>query len=227
MPRRRQAAGACAAFAAVCALSAAGATAGRAPVVTVAPPLPQAVRGGATVVVSGRIRNAPAGVAVVLEQKAASGWRVLVRGRIEASRFTLRWRPHAPGLIKVRAALRLHSRDLAVSAAGQVVVGQAPVYCAAATPPASLPAGDGWIGGGVYIDGGPYPGIHACASGDHTVTVLDRAGNTVATQHVPDGESYAIVLPAGGYTLSSGFCRGSATVVAGVESQADILCFVP
>jgi len=124
-------------------------------------------------------------------------------------------------------AQRIDAHDVAVSAATQVMVGQAPVYCAAPAPPPQVPAGDGWVVGGLYIEGGPYPGIHRCFAGDYTITVHDQAGNTVATQHVQDGQSYTLVLPAGSYALSSGFCRGVATVTAGRRSTADTLCDVP
>lgn len=211
----------------LCALVAAGAAAGRIPSVSIAPALPDAVRGGTTVTVSGRVQSPPSGAVVVLEQKASARWQVVVRGRIQGTAFTLRWHPSSAGRIAVRAALRVHARDVAVSAAAQVVVGQAPVYCAAPVTPAQVPVGDGWIVGGLYIDGGPYPGIHHCVAGDYTITVLDQAGNTIATQRVQDGQSYTLVLPAGSYALSSGFCRAAVTVTAGRQSRADTLCFVP
>jgi hypothetical protein len=215
------------AAAVLCALVAAGAAFGGIPSVSIAPPLPQVVRGGATVTVSGRVRNPPPGAVVVLEQRASSRWQAIVRGRIRRDAFTLRWHPSAAGRITVRVALKLQARDVAVSGAAQVLVGPAPVYCAAPVPPAQLPAGDGWIVGGLYLEGGPFPGIHQCVAGDYTITVLDQAGDTVATQQVQGGQSYTLVLPAGSYTFSSGFCRGAATVTAGLQSRADTLCDVP
>ena len=215
------------AAAALCALVAADGAAGRIPSVRIVPALPDTVRGGTTVTISGRVQNRPSGSVIVLEQKAPSRWQVIVRGRIQGAAFTLRWHPSSAGMITVRAALRIHARDVAASAAAQVVVGQAPVYCAPPAPPAQVPAGDGWIVGGLYIDGGPYPGIHHCFAGEYTITVLDQAGNTVATQRVPDGQSYTLVLPAGSYVLSSGFCRGAVTVTAGRQSKADTHCDVP
>jgi len=211
----------------LCALVAADAASSRIPSVSIAPPLPEAVRGGTTVTVSGHVQNPPPGAVVVLEQKASSRWRVIVHGRIQRAAFTLRWRPSSAGSITVRAALRIDAHDVAVSAAAQVVVGQAPVYCAAPAPPAQVPAGDGWVVGGLYIEGGPFPGTHRCVAGDYTITVLDQAGNTVATQRVQGGQSYTLVLPAGSYALSSGFCRGAVTVAAGRQSRADTLCDVP
>ena len=226
MARSRRIAGIGAA-ALLCVLVAAEAAAGRIPSVSIAPPLPEAVRGGTTLAVSGRVRTPPPGAVVVLERKASSRWRVIVRVPIRRATFTLRWRPSPAGRVTVRAALRVGDHDVAVSVAAQVVVGQAPVYCAAPAPPEQLPPGDGWVVGGVYIDGGPYPGMHHCAAGDYTITVLDQAGNTVATQRVADGESYTLVLPAGSYALTSGFCRAAVTVTAGRETKADTLCHVP
>ena len=108
------------------------------------------------------------------------------------------------------------------------MVGQAPVYCAPPAPPGQVPPGDGWIVGGLYIDGGSLSrGIHHCAAGEYTITVLDQAGNTVATQRVEDGQSYTLVSPAGSYALRSGFCQAAVTVSAGSESKADTLCYVP
>ena len=211
----------------LCALFAAEATAARIPSVSIAPPLPEAVRGGATVTVSGHVRNAPVGAVVVLERKASSRWQVIVRGPIRGTAFTLQWHPSSAERLTVRAAVRVRERDVAVSAAAQVVVGQAPVYCAPPAPPEQVPPGDGWIVGGLYIEGGPYPGIHHCVAGDYTITVLDQAGNTVATQQVEDGQSYTLVLPAGTYALTSGFCRAAVTVTAGRASRADTLCDVP
>jgi hypothetical protein len=198
-----------------------------APSVIIAPALPGTVPGGATVTVSGRVLDAPRGAVVVLERKSASGWEVIVRGGAARARFTLRWRPGSAGLVSVRAALRKRGLDLAASRPARLVVGQRPVYCAAPVPPEQLPSGDGWIAGGLYDDGGPYPPIHQCVGSAYTITVTDEAGNVVATQPVAAGQSYTIVLPAGSYTLAGSFCRGKAVVVAGRETKADTTCDVP
>ncbi|HXY82006.1 MAG TPA: hypothetical protein VEH55_11600 [Gaiellaceae bacterium] len=215
------------AVAVLCALAAASAAPGGTPSVSIAPPLPEAVQGGAALTVSGRVRNPPPGAVVVLEQRASSRWQAIVRGRIRRDAFTLRWHPSAAGRITVRVALRLRAHDVVVSAAAQVLVGPAPVYCAPPAPPAQVPAGDGWVVGGLYLEGGPFPGIYQCVAGAYAITVLDQAGDTVAKQQVQDGQSYTLVLPAGSYTLSSGSCRGAATVTAGRQSRADTLCYVP
>jgi len=198
-----------------------------APGVSLAHALPTGVAGGATVVVSGRVHDSPQGAVIVLEQRSGAGWRVIVRGRVVKAAFVMRWRPSSAGLVSVRAAVRLHGRDVAATRPGRVLVGQRPVYCGAPVPPAQLPAGDGWVGGGLYDDGGPYPPIHQCVGNAYTITVTDEAGNVVATQQVAAGQSYAIVLPAGSYTLAGGFCRGKATVTAGLETKADTTCDVP
>jgi len=128
----------------------------------------------------------------------------------------------------LRVSVRRHGRNLASTSPSTVLVGPPPVHCAPPVPPGNIPAGDGWIVGGLYNTGGPAPGIHACADQAYTLTVTDAAGATVATVQVPVGRSYTVVLPAGGYTLrSSGFCSGTATVTAGKQTVADTVCLLP
>jgi hypothetical protein len=110
----------------------------------------------------------------------------------------------------------------------QSAIGPAPVLCAPPTPPAvNIPAGDGWIVGGRYTIGGPFPGIDVCDGDQYTVTATDANGVVQATQTVAGGQSYTLVVPAGQYTLDSDFCRGMATVTAGRQTQADTTCAVP
>jgi hypothetical protein len=100
--------------------------------------------------------------------------------------------------------------------------------CAAASVPTAVPSGDGWIVGGVYLDGGPFPGIYECLGTAQTVEVFAVASGTLATTvHVPARESYSIVLPAGSYTLQAAGCHGTATVVAGHATSADTVCNIP
>jgi hypothetical protein len=143
-------------------------------------------------------------------------------------RFLLFWNPRSPGPATVRVTVRDGGRDLVSSAPEHTLVGSPPQLCAAATPPSSVPAGDGWVTGGLYTVGGPAPGIDNCSQSPFTVTVLDQNGGQVATQSVPGGQSYTIVLAAGTYTLqSNSFCRGMATVVAGQGTMANTNCDVP
>jgi hypothetical protein len=107
-------------------------------------------------------------------------------------------------------------------------IGAAPQYCAPPAPPAvDIPVGDGWIVGGRYNEGGPFPGIYVCDTQDYTVTAIDANGTVQATRPVAGGHSYTLVLPAGTYTLKSDFCTGMATVAAGQQTAADTVCSVP
>ena len=111
----------------------------------------------------------------------------------------------------------------------QSAVGPAPVYCAPPPPiMQDIPAGDGWITGGDYIEGGPYPGVYECVSQPYTVSALDGSGAVVASQRVAGGHSFALVVPAGTYKLRGSSCGfGSATVTAGRGTHADVVCPVP
>jgi hypothetical protein len=110
----------------------------------------------------------------------------------------------------------------------QSAIGPAAQSCAQPPPPAvDIPVGDGWIVGGRYIEGGPFPGVYECDSEPYTVTATDANGVVQATQGVAGGASYTLVVPAGTYTLQSDFCRGTATVTAGQQTQADTVCPVP
>jgi hypothetical protein len=201
------------------------------PAVRVSPPLPAVVRANDLLVVTGRVLHAPAGTDAVLESKQALGWRILARRHVGKRRglFTLRWRVvvKASTPVSLRVAALEGHRLLAATAPQQELVGPAPVYCHAPTPPTVVPAGDGWITGGVYFAGGPAPGLYGCERGRHTVTATNRAGMVVATVLVAAGRSYTLVLAPGRYELASGFCRGSATVRAGKATRADTVCAVP
>lgn len=110
----------------------------------------------------------------------------------------------------------------------QAVVGSAPVYCKPAVPPAvDIPVGDGWIVGGVYLQGGAFPGIDQCDESSYTVTVTNAAGEVVASQNVAPLHSYTFVVPAGSYMLMSGHCGGTATVTAARQTTADTDCDLP
>ncbi|MGI8505879.1 MAG: hypothetical protein ACR2MK_03580 [Solirubrobacteraceae bacterium] len=68
----------------------------------------------------------------------------------------------------------------------------------------NIPVGDGWIVGGAYIRGGPYPGLDECESQTYTATATDTStGATAVTQTVAGGHSYTLVVPAGSYALGA------------------------
>lgn len=106
---------------------------------------------------------------------------------------------------------------LAATAPQSLLVGPAPEPCATPTVPTGLPPGDGVIVGGVYILGGPAPGLDACSGAPYTVTLTEASGAAVLTQQVS----------AGSYKLSDGHCFGGATVTAGSVIEANTDCDVP
>lgn len=119
---------------------------------------------------------------------------------------------------------------LAAGGAQPVLVGQAPVLC---LEPQLLVLGpaEGMIVGGVYIDGGPPPGIHACSEGTGTVVdVMGANGAVVASQTVSEKQSYVFRLAPGSYTLrteGANHCTAQAVVKAGHVTHADTECAVP
>jgi hypothetical protein len=194
--------------------------------------IPATVRRGDQVSLAGRTVRAPRHGWVVLEGSRSGPWSVLARARpARRGRFTLLWNvpPSAPtGPLSLRIALVSGRRTLAHTRAVQSAVGPAATGCAPPSPPPQpLPAGDGWITGGEIFQGGPFPGLHNCTQHSYTVNAEDTSGRTLASQQVAGGHSYTLVVPAGSYTLSAGFCRGQATVQAGRQTQADTYCDVP
>jgi hypothetical protein len=116
---------------------------------------------------------------------------------------------------------------IAASAVARVLIRSAIVRCRPAPGPASLPSGDGWIEGGVYLQGGPAPGIDQCHSRSSTVTVTSVNGAVVASQNLAGGDGYALVVPAGTYQLRDGVCTGEATVTTSRRTVADTDCDFP
>jgi hypothetical protein len=196
-------------------------------------PMPNPVRVGQTVRIAGVVRRAPGAADAVLETKRSPerSWGVVARaGLRRGGRFTLRWRiPGNPGPVFWRVAAVRKGAVLTSTPAQQELIGQAPVYCKPPPPiMPNIPAGDGWIVGGAYIEGGPAPGIYECISQPYTVTALDQSGAAVATQQVAGGHSYTLVVPAGRYSLKVSTCgSGSAEVTAGKQTHADSTCPVP
>jgi hypothetical protein len=193
---------------------------------------PGVVRIGQTVLVSGRARHVPRTATAILQVRRGTGWSALAQARVGRSgSFAIRWSIPAGtplGPVTLRLAVRRRARLLATSLPAQSAVGSAYVPCAAPTPPAMpLPAGDGWIVGGLYEEGGPFPGFDRCSPTPYTITATDSAGTVQATQSVAAGDGYWLDVPAGTYTLTSGPCRGQATVTAGRQTTADTLCAFP
>jgi hypothetical protein len=183
----------------------------------------------------GSVRGAPAGSVVILEQlKARHHWSAITRAPVRGGHFFMQWSVPEVRSLTVRLMLRAGSRALANTAPSTVYPRKVLVKrCSAPIPPASVPAGDGWVTGGVYTVGGPAPGIDECR-GASTLSVSNQSG-VVATQQVPEGASYTLVLPAGNYELAAGsklapgvtLCQGTAIVTAGQETRADTVCSIP
>jgi hypothetical protein len=215
--------------------------AARGPVTAVVPPsirlaeaFPSLIRIGDTLRVSGRVDHGPHGTAAALEVKRTAAWSVVSRARLgRGGAFTLRWavtKATQTGPVSIRVAAVKGRTLLAATRAEQVGIGPAAVACAPPVPPAvMIPAGDGWIEGGLIDEGGAFPGIDSCSTAPYTVSASNASGAVVATQQVAASHSYTLVVPAGTYTLQAGMpgCRGSATVVAGQQTLANTYCLFP
>jgi hypothetical protein len=191
--------------------------------------LPAVVRVGEQLVASGKVSHAPAGSLVELQRRAPAGhWQSLASTRPQGGGFVIKWR--AQGAYRgnsVRAAIVRRGVVLAATAPLSLLVGPAPEPCATPTVPTGLPLGDGVIVGGVYILGGPAPGLDACSGAPYAVTLTEPSGAVVLTQQVSAGQSYVLVVVAGSYRLSDGNCFGEATVTAGSVIDANTDCDVP
>jgi hypothetical protein len=203
------------------------------PSIRLARELPSVVRIGDTVTVAGRLapgrRDRPA---IALQGRRLRSWLTLARTRAtRAGRFALRWPVRAgtlTGPFQLRVVALAGGRVLAATRPITVGVGPRFVRCAAPVSPGTVPAGDGWIVGGLYDEGGPFPGIDRCSSAEYTITATASDGSIAATQTVAGDHSYTLVVPAGTYALSAGnVCRGQATVDAGQQTQADTVCAFP
>ena len=193
--------------------------------------VPKRPIGGGTTGFTGSVVGAPDGSRVTLEQRRASHhWSVIAVARVDGGSFQLQWPVAEVSSLTVRLTLARGGRRLARTAPSTVHPRTVFVEdCSAPTPPASVPAGDGWVTGGVYTVGGPAPGVDVCR-GAGTVTVISQSGLAVASTQVPEGSSYTIVLPVGSYNLtvgSSNECLGTATVTASRETKANTICSVP
>jgi hypothetical protein len=119
-----------------------------------------------------------------------------------------------------------------------------PTDCRPTGPPALPAAGPGptALVGGIYIIGGavnPPDCVGRTAPTPPTagtVQVVDAAGNVVATQMVPGGQTFTIAVPPGTYTVRGGpgsgsatFCHANApvTVTSGNQTPVAVVCDVP
>jgi hypothetical protein len=174
---------------------------------------------------------------VALESSSGRHWRVRASTALERDgAFALHWlvpNRSQTGPLKLRLILRRKSRLLARTPPTESTVGSSRGVGSSSGPcgthPATgnVPAGDGWIVGALFSEGGHPPGTPHCAGESYTVTASNSAGMVVASQLVPAGGSYTLVAPAGDYNLSSGSCRGTATVTAGQQTNANIYCLYP
>ncbi len=200
------------------------------PAVVLSAPLPSVVRVNEELSVAGRVRHAPARARAALESMQAGQWHVLAKVELGArNRFALTWRVTGPAgrQLRLRVAALLRRHVVAATPAHTATVGSAVVYCSPPVPPTSVPPGDGWIVGGLYGEGGAYPGVDQCITYAYTLTVTDAGGTVVATQQVPPKQSYTVVLPTGSYSLRGGCGSGSATVTAGKQTVANMYCLYP
>jgi hypothetical protein len=186
----------------------------------------ETVRLGQVVAMSGTAMHPPADARIQLQGRTIARWHALLTVSVHGGNFTLRWHVRAREF-QLRAILLSGRRRVATSPVASVLVGSAIVRCHPAAAPSRLRAGDGWIEGGVYLQGGPAPGIDQCQSASSTVTATSVSGALVASQSLAGGDGYALVVPAGAYQLKDGQCTGQATVAAGRRTVADTDCDFP
>lgn len=193
--------------------------------------MPKVLAVGERLSLTGHVRNAPRRGRVALELSRGAGWRTVVSGPLgRHGGFALHWRIGGAtklGPLRLRLVLRQKSRLLAATAPAASAVGSSGAACNPPGGPGAVPAGDGWIVGGLYGEGGPAPGTRRCADVPYTITATDSAGTVVTRETVPADGSYTLVVPAGSYTLQSGGCRGTASVTAGEPTSADTVCLYP
>ena len=186
----------------------------------------ETVRVGQVVPVSGSVSRLPRQARVQLQSRTTGAWQTVLSSPLRDADFTLHWHVRTRAY-QLRAVLLSEGHRVAASATASVLVGPAIVRCRPAAAPTMLPAGDGWIAGGVYLMGGAAPGLDQCQSSASTITATSTSGSVVLTKKLAGGDGYALVLPAGGYELRDGVCRGQATVTAGQRTVADTDCDYP
>jgi hypothetical protein len=224
------------ALAAALAVALAGA-ASAAVLVSLTRPLPATVTVGRTLTVTATVSARAPRTQVVLQTRRGHSWTT-VASKPAAHRVHLRWRVGRrtePGFAQVRVAVLRAGRVLASTKPATIAIAAAPILCARPVPPAvNIPAGDGWIEGGLYVEGGPFPGIDDCEKIAYTIVATAADGSVAATQPVAAGHSYTLVVPAGAYTLTITDSEGpracgdgQATVTPGRLTRADAVCAIP
>ena len=135
-------------------------------VIVLSKPLPSMLQIGQRVTLTGEVRRSPGQARIGLQSMRATTWKLVSSAPLGiGGLFTVRWQIPSTttvGPVKLRLILERHGRSVATTAPSQSFIGPAPVYCHPATPPSSVPAGDGWIVGGLYGEGGAYPGAARC-----------------------------------------------------------------
>jgi hypothetical protein len=216
---------------ACCAVAAPALAADGGPKIVLSRPLPSLVRVGQRIAVTGRVAHPPAHASAALQIRGPRPWATVAEAPVGArDGFKIRWRVSgAEGPVALRVVALSGERVIARTSAQQSAVGPKAVYCAPPVPPAvNIPAGDGWIVGGLYLEGGPFPGIFECEQQPYTINVESLSGTIVASQSVAAGHSYTVVVPAGTYKLRASSCGlGSGTVTAAHQTKANTVCPVP
>jgi hypothetical protein len=128
----------------------------------------ETVRLGQVVAVSSTATHPPAHARIQLQGRMTAAWHALLTVSFHGDNFTLHWHVRAREF-QLRAMLLSGRHRIATSAVASLLVGSAIVRCHPAAAPANLSASDGWIEGGVYLQGGPAPGIDQCQSRSSTV----------------------------------------------------------
>jgi hypothetical protein len=159
------------------------------------------------VAVSGTATHSPAHARVALQGRVTGGWHTLQTVVLRGERFTLHWHVRTREF-QLRATLLSGRRRIAASAAVPLLVGSAIVRCHPAAAPADLLTGDGWIQDGVYLQGGPAPGMDQCQGTSSTVTATTDSGQVVASQNLA------------GATATRWWCRLAATSCETVSAGA-------
>lgn len=211
------------------AVAAVGLAASTRPAVHLSRPLPALVRVDQRVNVSGRVGR---GSRAALQLRHTKPWATVAAAPVRRrGGFAVRWRVpqgEQTGPVQLRVVALSHGRVVAETATRASAIGTAPAYCAPPVPPAvNISAGDGWIEGGVYVEGGAFPGVNECEQQPYTISAETPLGTVVASQQVAGGHSYTLVVPAGSYRLRANSCFGSATVTAAQGTSANTYCLVP
>ncbi len=184
----------------------------------------EAVRLKQTVKIFAAVSNPPRNRHLELQGRLTGRWQTLRAVSFDSDRFSLRWHVRTRES-ELRAVLVSNGRVVAVSPTYPILVGSAIVPCRGPVVNFMIPATDGLLEGGVYLMGGPAPGLDECQSDPSTLTITSPTFTT--TDDLSGGDGYAVGLPPGSYTLTDGQCRGTATITAGKTTHANTDCDFP